>query len=186
MLLILMYLSATNFNRHDNRLSVLGSQNNKTNCNYYVDPATGDLLQLNEKTQGLLTRGNTGIHNRKAAEEQSIFKVQQPPVYHTSSNSNSNYMNTEYERLCYIKKIHLHHWSLVDVPIEFKVECLNKWDIHKFSYISNERRFGILGDSLKGPVIIEYPYILGTLFQINKKYPPTVQILRNFVRKYHS
>ncbi len=60
--------------------------------------------------------------------------------------------------------MHLHHWSLNEIPFEFKIEIFNTWDIHKFAYVSNERKFTILADGSRGPLIIEYPNCIGTLF----------------------
>lgn len=65
-------------------------------------------------------------------------------------------MNTDKECRCYIKKTYLSNYLFEECDMEFKVYCNNSWQMHAFKFITDSRRFNILCESKKGPMIIEY------------------------------
>lgn len=69
-----------------------------------------------------------------------------------------------YEEVCTIKKIFLHHWGLEGMDREFLVPLKNSWDMHTFNFVNEEKTFIILADSNRGGVIIESGRILATMF----------------------
>ena len=64
------------------------------------------------------------------------------------------------------------------------VACTDsKWDVHSFSFTSEHKSFRVLAESDRGAVIIEFgTYILGCLFDIDKKYVETLVPLKNFIK----
>lgn len=65
--------------------------------------------------------------------------------------------------------------------MEFLAPLKNAWDVHTFSFTNPEKTFIVLAESRTGPMIIEFPNIICTLFDINSKYPSTLIPIKNFV-----
>lgn len=158
-MLMLVYLAASNFEKY-HKVAILGKQNTITQeADLHIDPVTGDLYSVNHEARSLEIKGNIGLHFRKAAQEYQMMGkfVMQAPVYHPPKIKELQgiYFNSQNELICYIKKTQLHHWGFRDVPMEFKVETNNTWDIHQFSYTNSKRQFAVLADGERGPLIIE-------------------------------
>jgi hypothetical protein len=52
--------------------------------------------------------------------------------------------------------------------------------------MNQDKKFTVLADGERGPLIIEYVSMLATLFVPSKKYPATIVILRNFIKRYNT
>jgi hypothetical protein len=61
--------------------------------------------------------------------------------------------------------------SILFISFPFRVETINKWDIHSFAFTNHEKKFVVLAEGDRGPLIIEYPNIIATLFLVSKKFP---------------
>ncbi len=135
--------------------------------------------------------GNTGLHSVKAVQdsvaERSYFlktHVYQPK---RSPDEETLYLNTLYEQLAHVKKIHVQHWALKGVVSSvFKVCCYNKWDVHPINITnigSVKRNYATLAESDRGPMIAEHRNTLVVQFTIQQKYTESVTILNNFAER---
>jgi hypothetical protein len=70
--------------------------------------------------------------------------------------------------------MHLHHWGFTDIALEFKVELKNTWDVHNFSFLNMSKKFSILAEGERGPLIIEYKNTIGIIFLVSKKFSPSI------------
>jgi len=91
------------------------------------------------------------------------------------------YVSRNTEVIGYLKKIYLHHWALQDLPMEFLIPFKNSWYVHSFAFTNKSKKFDILSECEKGPVIVEFKNILATQFEIDPKYPETHIPLKNFI-----
>ena len=153
---------------------------------YFLDNATGDLYAFNFDSQEWVPKINVGIHHRRAAEAfDSIGKyVLKQPVYKPKPlvESPITYVSKSDEELCTIKKIHLGHWAFTGMPSDFKIPFNSHWDVHHFNFINSLKTFTVLAETKHGPQIIHLaPNCIATQFTITKKYPDTVQLLKNFI-----
>lgn len=86
----------------------------------------------------------------------------------------------------------MHHYLFRNIPFEFVVPFKNSWDVHPFNFVNPMRTFVVLAESEKGS--FNYPYtslaamileasdnLIGTQFNLDRKYPETIAILRNFI-----
>ena len=86
-----------------------------------------------------------------------------------------------------IKKYYMQHWAVKDLPSEFKVACYNKWEVHPVNIASIKtvgKNYTVLVESERGPIMIEHNRdCLAVQFNIEKKYPETLQVVANFIAK---
>lgn len=61
---MLIYLSASNFEKY--RSVAIMNQSEKREGDLQLDPVTGSLFRMNDKGE-LISNGNVGMHQRKAA-----------------------------------------------------------------------------------------------------------------------
>ena len=153
---------------------------------YFLDNITGDLYSYNYENEEWIAKANAGLHFQKAAQEfHSIGKfIIQAPVYRPKSVTDSAkniYVSRNTEIIGYLKKIHLHHWAVQDMSYEFLVPFKNSWYVHSFAFMNKSKKFDILSECEKGPLIVEFKNILATQFEIDPKYPETSIPLKNFI-----
>jgi hypothetical protein len=99
------------------------------------------------------------------------------------------YINNNYEQITTIKKIYNQHWLLQGLPVEFKVSSKNTWDPHPVNIkLENlhllHSNYRVLATSLRGPQIAEHENTICVQFDITKKYPETLGLLENFLKKH--
>ena len=157
-----------------------------TSTDFFLDNVTGDLYSYNADAQEWIPRVNVGIHHRRAAEAfDSLGKyIIKQPVYKPKPlfDNNMHYLSSTNEDFCTIKKVYLQHWALQGIEFEFKMPSKAHWDIHQFNFVNSLKTFYVLAESKLGPQIICIePYCVGTFFPVQKRYPSTVQILKNFI-----
>ena len=153
---------------------------------YFLDNITGDLYSYNYENEEWVAKANAGLHFQKAAQEfHTIGKfIIQAPVYRPKSVTDTTrniFVSRNTEVIGYLKKIYLHHWAIADLPMEFLVPFRNSWYVHSFAFTNKSKKFDILSESEKGPIIVEFKNILATQFEIDPKYPETHIPLRNFI-----
>jgi len=86
------------------------------------------------------------------------------------------------ETIIYIKKNYMNHWCVKGIyPFEFKAQLLGEWDCHTFSFVNKDKMFVSLGDSERGPAILDFGNILALHFNVEKTYSPTIPIVKNFI-----
>lgn len=151
-----------------------------------MDNATGDLYSLSKDGSEWIPKVNVGIHHRRAAEEfQTLGKYMiKQPAYKPKPmiESSTHYLGRTDEDFCTTKKVFLQHWTLLNVQREFKIPLKTHWDIHNFNFINPNKTFVVLAESKSRPqVIFLDPYCVATYFPIQRKYPETMQILKNFL-----
>ena len=156
------------------------------NGDHFLDNVTGDLYSYNSERNEWIPISNVGIHHSRAAQTfDSIGKfIIKAPTYkpNKSLDYSSSYISKDFEDICYPRKLYAQHWILQDVPFEFKIPSKNAWQVHQFNFVNPEKTFIMMGESSKGPQIIYFDsFCVGTLFNIDNKYPSTVQILENFI-----
>jgi len=133
--------------------------------------------------------GNVGMHNAHDAEKLNsdghIFRKKS--IYHPKQIKGQFelYLNKSTECIAYVKKMHIQHWALKEIGTEFKVNCLNDWHIHPINItnIFMGKNYTTLVESSKGPIIIEHNKTLAAQFSVDPRYPETIKILNNFLRK---
>lgn len=152
---------------------------------FFMDHVTGDLYAYNHEYEEWTAVTNIGLHYQRAAHEYNTIGkyVVKAPVYHPKSFNSANQFNfTEStETLCILKKHEYGHWLFEDVSPEFVVSWRTHWEVHSFGFPDPSKVFSILAESKVGPMIIEYPHIIGVQFDIQKRYPDSLKILKNFL-----
>lgn len=156
----------------------------------FLDATTGDLYTLRHQSNEWLPLCNMGLHNIRVAQEYNTLGkyVIQAPVYRPNKviedRTQNNRFYESHEVLCYIKKQHSNHWLFAECGLEFIVPHKSKWQVHSFTFMNRIKTFEVIADSKEGPLIIEYPNIIGVKFELDKRYPQTVKVLGNFLTKY--
>ncbi|CAD8203085.1 unnamed protein product [Paramecium pentaurelia] len=153
---------------------------------FFLDNVTGDLYGFNYDTGEWVSKGNAGIHFRKAAEEfKTIGKyIMKAPQYKVKGMKELDalYVSKENEIVCSLRKNQMHHFLFNDVPFEFVVPYKNSWDVHPFNFVNPKKTFQTLADCTKGPLIIQISdNIIGTQFAIKRKYKDTTVVLKNLM-----
>ncbi|CAD8201878.1 unnamed protein product [Paramecium octaurelia] len=153
---------------------------------FFLDNVTGDLYGFNYDTGEWVSKGNAGIHFRKAAEEfKTIGKyIMKAPQYKVKGMKELDtlYVSKENEIVCSLRKNQMHHFLFNDVPFEFVVPYKNSWDVHPFNFVNPKKTFQTLADCTKGPLIIQISdNIIGTQFAVKRKYKDTTVVLKNFM-----
>jgi len=159
---------------------------------YFLDNVTGDLYHFQPESNEWGPLCNIGLHYSKTAQEvHTIGKyVIQTPIYRPKKSIHNNgtvdILDENIETKCFLKKIFLTHWLFINCDMEFVVSYRGRWEVHSFSFTNKEKTFEVLAESEGGPLVIEYPRIIGVKFPINKRYKETYQMLKNFIVKYAS
>lgn len=129
---------------------------------------------------------NIGIHHRRAAQDPNnslgkyVLKTQNVQNRALKGNGAQFLTNTT-EDFCQLKKLYSQHYSVQGLPLEFVIPSKNKWDIHRFNFVNPYKTFVVLAESQQTPQIIGFEsHCIGTLFEVSKKYAPTIHILENF------
>ena len=152
---------------------------------YFLDHVTGDLYAYNPESDEWTPFTNVGLHYCRAAYEYNTIGkyVVKAPVYHPKAFNSANQFNlTETsETLCILKKHEYGHWLFEGISPEFVVAWKTRWEIHPFGFPDPSKIFSILAESKVGPMIIEYSHIVATQFDIQKRYPDTLKLLKNFL-----
>lgn len=191
----LVFLCATNFekpisivNGPDGSLIDSIYQQAPSNANsFFLDSVTGDLYSYYASTGQWSPIGNAGLHSNRAAQGyNSIGKYMlKGPIYKPQPRSDQigRFLQRNYEAFCSVKKLHLQHWLLKQVPLEFLAPLKNSWDTHPFNFVSPLRTFITLAESQKGPVLIALgDNIIGAQFSVEIQYPETLKIFQNFIQ----
>jgi GMP synthase-like glutamine amidotransferase len=93
-------------------------------------------------------------------------------LYETKSN----------ETICFVKKIFMNHYSMLNLPHSFMIPFKHTWDIHQVKFPSNKLKFSALAESKVCPEIIELnENIFGVGFNVDNRYEETKIILKNFI-----
>jgi len=153
---------------------------------YFLDHLTGDLYTYSHESGEWAPVTNIGLHYQLAAKYNPIGKyIVKAPVYHPTGldDINQHSIKNDCESVCFLKKHKYGHWVFQDVNTEFIVARKTHWDIHSFGFQDPSKVFTILAESKAGPMILEYPHIIATQFDIQKKYPDTLKILKNFLER---
>ncbi|KRX09716.1 hypothetical protein PPERSA_02588 [Pseudocohnilembus persalinus] len=176
----------------------------------FLDNVTGDFYRYNQKTREWVPYANTGVHNRKLAQENpfpgkivmktdgkkkynkrlhlfsQILKKCQYLVFRVDTKNKEIVQIFEgqgNETICYVKKIILNHYLFQDVELQFMIPFKNSWDVHKINFPNSNLTFSIMADSKFCPQIIKQgEHIISTQFSISQKYPETIKILKNFIQ----
>lgn len=76
----------------------------------------------------------------------------------------------------------MNHWAVRGIyPLEFKAQLLGEWDCHTFSFVNKEKMFSVLAESERGPAILDFGNILALHFNVEKNYPSTLSLVKNFI-----
>lgn len=67
------------------------------------------------------------------------------------------------------------------MSVEFLIPFKNSWYVHPFAFMCKSKKFDIVAECEKGPIVIQFKNILATQFEIDPKYPETSIPLRNFI-----
>jgi hypothetical protein len=155
----------------------------------FLDNSTGDLYSYDPHQEGFLPIANAGIHNHKAAQDNSktyaeaVSKAMlKSYTYISRSERDQPYKGKSTEAKARIFKQYVQHWLTKGLGFrEFLVPNLNAWDVHPINATDKESVFTVLAESERGPQIITHLNFVGVQFHISPKYPATLDVLRNFV-----
>lgn len=152
---------------------------------YFLDHVTGDLYTYKHEADEWAPVANTGLHYHRAANEYNTLGkyVLNTPIYRPKSQNIANQFNfiEQAEAICRLKKHEYSHWLFTGVNPEFIVASKSRWEIHPFSFIDPSKVCAVLAESKSGAMIIEYRNIIGVQFEIQKRYPTTLVIFKNFL-----
>ena len=69
-------------------------------------------------------------------------------------------MSRNTEIIGYLKKIHLHHWAVQGMSMEFLIPFKNAWYVHSFAFTCKSKKFEIVAECEKGPIVIQFKNII--------------------------
>lgn len=102
------------------------------------------------------------------------------------SGPKETYKSGPDEQIIVIKKVFLQHWLLKGMKNAFPAKTKNTWDPHPIN-ITNisaiKRNYTTLAESNRGPQIAEHMSSIVLQFEINPKYPDSIQLLKNFITR---
>jgi hypothetical protein len=153
----------------------------------FLDNVSGDIYNYNYDTAEWVAKSNVGIHNQRAAEEfTSLGKyIISTPVFRVRAVDNKQIcVARKSESICYLRKMYLQHWALMESHHEFLVPSVANWQVHPFNFKVPEKTFNVLADSKIGPQIILFKNdnVISTQFEISNTYPDTLSPLRQFIK----
>lgn len=153
---------------------------------FFLDNVTGDIYNFNRETEEWYPKGNVGLHHRRSAEEyQTLGKyIVKAPIYRPKKMIEliEIYKAKTTETIIYIKKNYMNHWTVKDIyPLEFKAQLLGEWDCHNFSFVNKEKMFFVIGESEKGPAILDFGNFIALHCNVEKNYPSTLPFVKNFI-----
>lgn len=156
--------------------------NNQTDL--FLDHVTGDLYIFSPESEEWVPSSNVGLHYKRAAMEYNTIGkyIIKSPVYQPKRLNAENVVLENHEVVCIVKKHMCGHWLFQGCEPDFIVPCGSRWQVHPIVFVDKNKVFKELASSADGTMIIEYKNIIGVQFEVKKRYPNTVNILKNFVR----
>ena len=161
----------------------------KKNDNF-LDFVTGDVLEYRYLTKTWIPIMNIGLHNIVMSMKYiNRGKYVMPDNFigkdyiknNESIVSNCNEIKVE------IVKQYNNNYLVKNLPGQFTVFSTLTWFPHYFNVAYQRFQFKTIGNSLKGPVLIEHENSVGCAFHCNKNYKESLMILENFIaNKYNS
>ena len=159
-------------------------QSLKRNDNF-LDFVSGDILEFRPNEQIWAPIKNIGLHKQLTAEKyMSRGKFVLPDKFKGRDFIKNKYA---FSTLCNEIKVsitrqNLSHYLVENLPLEFVVYSSLSWFPH-FVNVSNKKfQYKIIGESEKGPIIIEHENTIGVGFHVNVKFRDSVTLLENFIK----
>jgi hypothetical protein len=150
----------------------------------FLDCITGDLYSYVTYTHEWIPKANVGLHSRLDVEisvDMGKFVQKIPPYRPKESDGFLKSKNKEL--IIKRRKNYLQHWIFDNTPIQFLTLEKNLWDSHPFKFVNPTKAFTILAECERNkPQLIHIgKNIFASQFEISDSYPPTVEILKNFI-----
>ena len=160
----------------------------KKNDNF-LDFVTGDVLEYRNLTKSWVPIMNIGLHkivmsmkhiNRGKYVIPDNFIGKDYIKNNESIVSNCNEIKVE------IIKQYNNNYLVKNLPGQFTVYSTLTWFPHYFNVAFQRFQFKAIGNSLKGPVLIEHENSVGCAFHCNKNYKESLMILENFIENKYN
>ena len=156
----------------------------KRNDNF-LDFVSGDILEFRPNEQIWAPIKNIGLHKQLTAEKYMYRGRFVLPDKFKGKDFIKNkfaFITICNEIKVSITRQNLSHYLVENLPLEFVVYSSLSWFPH-FVNVSNKKfQYKIIGESEKGPIIIEHENTIGVGFHINIKFRDSVTLLENFIK----
>ena len=156
----------------------------KRNDNF-LDFVSGDILEFRPNEQIWSPIKNIGLHKQLTAEKYMYRGRFVLPDKFKGKDFIKNkfaFITICNEIKVSITRQNLSHYLVENLPLEFIVYSSLSWFPH-FVNVSNKKfQYKIIGESEKGPIIIEHENTIGVGFHINVKFRDSVTLLENFIK----
>eukprot|EP01017_Pseudomicrothorax_dubius_P035962 TRINITY_DN5104_c0_g1_i2.p1 TRINITY_DN5104_c0_g1~~TRINITY_DN5104_c0_g1_i2.p1 ORF type:complete len:372 (-),score=61.20 TRINITY_DN5104_c0_g1_i2:11-1126(-) len=149
-----------------------------TGKDVFLDNGTGDIYGYSYEHDDWVVRGNVGIMLRRSAETCTTLGrfIIKSPVSRSLSKGGRGV-----EITCCVRNTAVQHFLFSKLSRDFLVPAKSDWEMLP---ITTGRPLRILGESVKGPLIVttDDECIVACQFELSPRYPATVDLLRNFIR----
>ena len=156
----------------------------KRNDNF-LDFVSGDILEFRPNEQIWAPIKNIGLHKQLTAEKyMSRGRFVLPDKFKGKDfiKNKGAFATVCNEIKVSITRQNLSHYLVESLPLEFIVYSSLSWFAH-FVNVSNKKfQYKIIGESEKGPIIIEHENTIGVGFHVNVKFRDSVILLENFIK----
>ena len=153
---------------------------NLKRADVFLDFATGDIYEYKSSKQWEPIY-NIGLHKLLYAEK---FKERGKYVLKEFKFSKNKDLVSSVKKDIKINilKQYCNHWIVKDIPVEFVAFSSLTWYQHNFCVNNKKLQYKILSDSNFGAMMIEHLNSIGVFFHIQKSFPDTITIIKNFIK----
>ena len=151
----------------------------------FMDLYSGDYFHFNPDSQVWMPSGNVGLHSSTAIDFENVANqdnLKKTKTYKVNlvKNASTLHLSKLYDVKCQIKKQHIKHWALINLPSSFVVTNTNRYDPHPINITQIQhvcKNYETIAESERGPQIAEHVNSLALQFNIDRKIAETLIIV---------
>ena len=160
----------------------------KKNDNF-LDFVTGDVLEYRNLTKSWVPIMNIGLHKIVMSMKhinRGKYVIPDNFIGKDYIKNNESIVSSCNEIKVEIVKQYNNNYLVKNLPGQFTVYSTLTWFPHYFNVAFQRFQFKAIGNSLKGPVLIEHENSVGCAFHCNKNYKESLMILENFIENKYN
>ena len=153
---------------------------------FFLDFVTGDLLEYRNNDNFWEPVMNIGLHHHISAENyNSRGKFVLIENFRGKDFiKNKNAMNTYCQEIkVKVTRQYVSEYLVKNCPLEFIGITSLEWFPHFVNVTAKKLQFKTICQSLKGPIVIEHDNSIGVALHLQVKFPDSLKILENFIKK---
>ena len=152
----------------------------------FLDFVTGDLLEYRNNDNFWEPIMNIGLHHHISAENYNYRGkfVLNENFKGKDFIKNKNAMNTYCQEIkVKLTRQYVSDYLVKNCPLEFIGITSLEWFPHFVNVTAKKLQFKTICQSVKGPVVIEHDNSIGVALHLQDKFPDSLKILENFIKK---